>query len=313
MPGPSSSKPRRRSTLIDDADVGEGGGGADRLGVGAPMWANRDWVGRWLPHDTPPGRELEAYARVCNAVEGNTTFYATPDVETVRRWREATPDGFRFVFKLPREITHDRRLRDVADPLAVFLDRIEALHDRLGPLLVQLPATFGPTDVGVLADFLAGSSSALPWAVEVRHPAFHAGGDAERPLNDLLFDHGVDRVVFDSRPVFDGPRETPEEHDAWEKKPRLPVRPVATGDQPIVRFIGQTDPEANPPYWAKWVDVVARWLDQGRRPIMFVHTPDNLVSPELCRRFHAEVAARVALEPLPDPPPVTQQQDIGLA
>ena len=58
------------------------------------MWANRDWVGRSLPADTPAGRELDAYARVVNAVEGNTTFYATPDAATIDRWRAATPPAF---------------------------------------------------------------------------------------------------------------------------------------------------------------------------------------------------------------------------
>ncbi|MEO0493013.1 MAG: DUF72 domain-containing protein [Actinomycetota bacterium] len=276
------------------------------------MWANRDWVGRSLPGATPPGRELDAYARVVNAVEGNTTFYATPDATTVDRWRDATPPGFRFVFKLPREITHDRRLRDTTAELRAFLDRIEPLHDRLGPLMIQLPASFRPDDLPVLADFLDGAPTSFAWSVEVRHLAFHAGGDAERPLNDLLHDRGVDRVVLDSRPVFDGPRETPEEIDAWEKKPRVPVRAVATGEQPIVRFIGQTDPEANPPYWAKWVDTVVRWLDQGRRPIVLLHTPDNVVSPELCRRFHAEVAARSDEPDLAPAPPVSTQDRLGL-
>ena len=276
------------------------------------MWANRDWVGRWLPHDTPVGRELEAYSRVCNAVEGNTTFYATPDTATVARWRDATEPGFRFVFKLPREITHDRRLRDVAEPLTTFLERLEPLRERLGPIMVQLPATFGPSDLDVLAAFLTHAPRNVRWAVEVRHLAFHAGGDAERPLNDLLHHHDVDRVIFDSRPVFAGPCQTPEEQDAWQKKPRLPVRPVATGTEPIVRFIGQTAAEANPPFWAKWVEVVARWIEQGRDPIVFLHTPDNLVAPDLCRRFHAEVASRVGLPPLPNAPAVSYQQGIDL-
>ena len=277
------------------------------------MWANRDWVGRSLPHDTAPGRELEAYARVCNAVEGNTTFYATPDPGTVERWRAATTPDFRFVFKLPREITHDRRLRDVEGLLRTFLDRVDPLGDRMGPLMVQLPATFGPGDLPALGDFLAHASSSFRWAVEVRHLAFHAGGDAERPLNDLLHAHGADRVILDSRPVFDGPRETPEEIDAWEKKPRVPVRAVATGEQPIVRFIGQTDAAANPAYWGPWVDAVVRWLEQGRRPIVFLHTPDNVVSPELCRAFHAEVVERAGIVGLPPAPIVAEQQGIDLA
>jgi uncharacterized protein YecE (DUF72 family) len=276
------------------------------------MWANRDWVGRSLPHDTAPGRELEAYARVCNAVEGNTTFYATPDEATVRRWADATTTDFRFVFKLPREITHDRRLRDVDELLHGFLDRLAPLVDRMGPVMVQLPATFEPSDLDVLDGFLQDIPSDFAWAVEVRHLAFHAGGDAERPLNDLLHGYGIDRVMLDSRPVFDGPRETPEELDAWEKKPRVPVRPVATALQPIVRFIGQTAADANPPYWAPWVETVVRWIEQGRRPIVFLHTPDNVVSPDLCRRFYAEVAARSSIAPLAPPPPVAEQQGIDL-
>ena len=52
------------------------------LGVGCPMWANREWVGSHLPADTAPGDELAAYAGVCNAVEGNTTFYGLPSPDT---------------------------------------------------------------------------------------------------------------------------------------------------------------------------------------------------------------------------------------
>lgn len=278
------------------------------LGVGCPMWANRDWVGTYLPSDTPVGRELEPYSLVCNAVEGNTTFYAIPDVAVVERWAASTPDDFRFCFKLPREISHDRRLRDTDGPLGEFLDRMAPLGSRLGPFMIQLPGSFGPDDLAALATFVERLPSGFRWAVEVRHPAFHAGGDAERPLNDLLHSHAINRILFDSRPVFAGPRVTPEEIDAWEKKPRLPVRAVATADEPIVRFIGQTEPDANPAYWAPWVDRVVRWIEDGRRPIVFLHTPDNRVSPELCRRFHAEVAARTTVARLSTMPSVAVQQ-----
>jgi len=145
-------------------------GQANALGVGCPMWANRDWVGRHLPADTPAGGELAAYARVCNAVEGNTTFYALPAPATVERWRAATPEGFRFLLKLPRTVTHERRLRDVAADLTAFADLFLPLADRLGPCSVQLPASFGPDDLGVLTAFLDSLPTALDWAVEVRHP-----------------------------------------------------------------------------------------------------------------------------------------------
>ena len=74
------------------------------------MWAQRSWVGVWYPQKTRTGTELGLYTRLCNAVEGNTTFYAEPSGDTVKRWLEQTPTDFRFMFKFPKEITHERRL-----------------------------------------------------------------------------------------------------------------------------------------------------------------------------------------------------------
>lgn len=266
------------------------------------MWALRDWVGRYFPPETPPGRELRAYATWCTAAEGNTTFYGLPRPATVERWAEDAPDGFRFLFKLPRTVTHDRRLRQADAEVAEFLDRLAPLGDRAAPFSIQLPASFGPDDLPVLDQFLATCSAEHRWAVEVRHQAFTDGGEDERRLNDVLAARHVDRIIIDTRAVLAGPRDTAAEREAHERKPRLTVRPVAVGQQPIVRFIGQTDAEANPRWWSKWVPKVAQWLDEGRSPIVFIHTPDNLVAPELARRFHAEVAERwPGLEALPEP------------
>lgn len=275
------------------------------------MWANRDWVGRYLPADTKPGHELVAYARMCTAVEGNTTFYALPTETAVARWADDAPADFRFVCKLPRTITHDRRLRNAEDELREFVERMAPLGDRLGPTSIQLPASFGPEDLPVLERFLGAVPSGLRWAVEVRHPDFAARGRAEEAIDDLLHRHGVDRVIIDTRAVFAGPRETPAEIEAFERKPRLAVRPTATGESPIVRFIGQTDLRANPSFWESWLGPVARWIEQGKSPIVFLHTPDNTHAPPLARAFHKAVAARVTdLTPLPDPLPVEPQASL---
>ena len=74
------------------------------LRVGCPMWAHRPWVGRFYPAGLRSGSELPYYATWCNAVEGNTTFYAEPSAATVARWLDQTPADFRFAFKLPRTI-----------------------------------------------------------------------------------------------------------------------------------------------------------------------------------------------------------------
>lgn len=285
--------------LVENAEMGA------ELHVGCAMWSNRGWPGQSIPAATPRGGELEAYATVVNAVEGNTTFYATPRKDVAKGWAESVPPDFRFMFKLPRSVTHERKLRGVDDEVRTFLLAMEPCHPMMDPVAVQLPATFGPDSLDALDQFLRSSSSAFRWAVEVRHPAFFDGADAQRRLNDLLFDRGADRIILDSRSVFAGPRETPAEHEAFENKPRLPVLAVATNDRPVVRFIGQTKAEGNPPFWEPWIETVVRWIGDGRRPIVFIHTPDNLVAPALCRQFHAEVAARVpGMSELPEPPPI---------
>lgn len=288
------------------------------LRVGCAMWAHKEWPGRYFPADTKPGTELGAYATWCTAVEGNTTFYATPPATTITRWRNDTPDGFQFCFKLPRTITHERRLRNVAELTAEFCERIAPMAERLGPIQIQLPPSFNGADLPVLAAFLdkvpeiEGSAG---WAVELRHADFFVGGTKEREADDLLTKHGVNRVILDSRALFDQPPESPEEIDAWEKKPRLPVRPVATAQQPIVRLIGNRSLDASLERWAQWLPTLARWLSEGRSPIVFTHTPDNNDALPLARRFHDAIASACAAEgtvcpPLPEP--ITADLQLGL-
>lgn len=269
------------------------------------MWTNAAWPGRSLPASTPGGGELAAYSAVVSAVEGNTTFYALPGRETAQRWNAATPDDFRFMFKFPRTVTHERKLRQTDAFVSEFFDVLEPCIPKMHPVAVQLPASFGPLDLDVLERFLRNLPTVVRYAVEVRHLDFFDGGDNERRLNDLLFNVEVDRIILDSRAVFAGPRVTPAEHEAFENKPRVPVRAVATNSSPVVRFIGQTSPEANPEFWAPWVETVRRWLVDGRSPIVFIHTPDNAAAIDLARQFYKEVRAVVTdLPALPEAPPV---------
>lgn len=268
------------------------------------MWANRDWVGPYFPTDTPSGSELDVYQTWCNTVEGNTTFYATPSTEAVARWADQTNDDFQFCFKLPKHITHEKRLRSTQSDLEAFLDRIEPLGQRLGPVQIQLPASFGPSDLETLATFVEAVPRHIDWAVEVRHADFFAGGTSERPLNDLLAEHGIDRVILDSRALFAAPPTTPVEQETWEAKPRLPVRPVATASQPLVRLIGQTDLTQSLQHWQPWVTKLAQWLRAGLRPHVFTHTPDNRQAPELARLLWDQIRAEVP-ELAPPPHPLT--------
>lgn len=87
------------------------------------------------------GNHLQRYARRFNAVEINSSFYRHHRRETYTRWAESTPETFRFAVKMPRQLTHLSRLCDRAE-LTQFLSEVNALGDKLGPLLMQLPPGF---------------------------------------------------------------------------------------------------------------------------------------------------------------------------
>jgi uncharacterized protein YecE (DUF72 family) len=274
------------------------------LHVGCAMWTYAPWQGRYLPVSLSPRERLRAYATWCNAVEGNTTFYATPALDTVRSWAAQTAPGFRFILKLPRTVTHERRLAEADEPLHAFLAAIEPLGPRAHALWIQLPPSFGPADLDALVRFLRRLPPGHRYCVEVRHRAFFTDPRSQHELERALGEAGAEWVTFDTTVLFGSPPVSDAEREAWRNKPRVPRRSRALTSHPVVRYIGRDDAARTVAGWQPWLGIVAGWLREGRSPTVFIHTPDNVAAPELARRFHDEVRARVPeVEPLPEPVP----------
>ncbi len=268
------------------------------------MWSHAPWQGRFLPASLAPRDRLRAYATWCNAVEGNTTFYATPARDTVSSWAGQTDPDFRFILKLPRPITHEHRLADVDDLIGAFLSAIEPLGQRAHTIWIQLPPSFSPAGLGALAGFLSRLPRTYRYCVEVRHRAFFEDPRAARQLERVLGYVSAEWATFDTTVLFGSPPQSDAERDAWTKKPRLPRRARALTRYPVVRYLGRDDPDLTAAGWRHWLDVMADWLREGRSPTMFIHTPDNADALELARRFHGAMRARLpAVEPLPEPIP----------
>ncbi|GIH23330.1 hypothetical protein Aph01nite_16400 [Acrocarpospora phusangensis] len=268
------------------------------------MWSHAPWQGRYLPHPLAPKERLKAYATWCDAVEGNTTFYAVPSKATVASWAEQTGPDFRFILKLPKTITHERRLGDVDGEVRSFLEAVEPLGPRAHTLWIQLPGSFAPTDLGVLARFLHSLPRSHRYAVEVRHRAFFEDPRAERLLENVLTAADAEWIPFDTTAFFRSPPTSNAERETWTRKPRLPRRTRALTAFPIVRYLGRDDSARTVEGWRPWLDPVTAWLREGRSPTVFIHTPDNAEALLLARRFHDDVRARLPeLDPLPDPMP----------
>lgn len=172
--------------------------------IGTQGWNYAAWVGPFYPDGTRAADMLSLYARAFATVEVDSTFYAIPPVNTVRGWRERTPDGFVFSPKLPQEITHEHRLRGSAEQTELFIERARLLGDKLGPVLVQLGPDFGPSEFDALAAFVPTLPRDLRFAVEVRQNRWMQG-DALPDLLSLLRDHGAALALSDGRWI---PRET---------------------------------------------------------------------------------------------------------
>ena len=145
------------------------------------------------------GSQLERYAARLDGAEINSSFYRPHRRETYERWAAATPERFRFAVKLPKAITHERRLADAEAEIAAFLEQSGGLGDKLSVVLVQTPPNLR-FDASLVADFLQAvrSRSAAALAVEPRHASW-AGSEAD----DLLRSFSVARVAADP-PAYEG-------------------------------------------------------------------------------------------------------------
>ncbi|WP_217913466.1 DUF72 domain-containing protein [Miltoncostaea marina] len=165
--------------------------------IGTSGWQYRQWRGRFYPPGLPQRLWLEHYAERFATVEVNATFYRLPGPETAAAWARRVPAGFVFTVKASRYLSHIRRLRDPAQPVARLMEVAGRLGDRLGPVLVQLPPGMR-RDAGLLdaalAEFPPGVrvafeprddswSHAETWRVLERHDAALAMADRHsRPV-----------------------------------------------------------------------------------------------------------------------------------
>lgn len=141
------------------------------LRIGCSGWTYKDWKGPFYPEGTKDRERLEVYASRFDTAEINASFYRLPTEAMVEGWAERTPADFRFAWKVSHFITHNKKLKDCAESVALVWGRMAPLGAKLGPALVQLPPMLKRDD-GRLAGFLR----LLPpgrVTVEFRHPSWY--------------------------------------------------------------------------------------------------------------------------------------------
>ena len=239
------------------------------LYLGTSGWSYADWEGSLYPEALPSASRLAEYVKHFATVEIDSTFYGTPRRSAVEKWREIVPEGFLFAAKFPQEVTHEKNLVDTRSEAETFVHTMQALEDRLGPLLLQLPPSFTVEGLGVLEDFLSTLPQGPRYAVEVRHRSW-LGSD----LPALLREHGVALTLIDY--------------------PKMPRMEEATTDFAYIRWLGNRRefPEGHTHLkknrdddltW--WSDLVDRFLEEDRTVFAYANNHYQNHSPSTLERF----------------------------
>jgi len=148
---------------------------------------------------------LGYYAHRLNGVELNGSFYRTPPAGALAGWASETPPGFRFCMKANRGLTYSAEGFDRVGLARIFSERIAALGERLGPVLLQFPPT-RQLNVALL-DSLLGALG-RPAAVEFRDPSWFSAD-----TYGVIRDHGGALVVTDE--------------EKWPRAPTLELGSIA--------------------------------------------------------------------------------------
>ena len=188
------------------------------LYIGTSGWSYNEWTGVFYPNSAT--NKLSFYSKLYQTAEVDSTFYAYPSKGLVHGWARYTPDGFVFSVKLPRLLTHEKRLdvdHGVEVDLVRFLGLLKPLMatGKLGPVLIQLPPSYSfQGDFGKLKGFLGAAPEDVPFAVEFRHPSW-----LREEVWSYLRGRNVANVIVD--------------------EPLLPPDTVVTADFAFVRWHGK--------------------------------------------------------------------------
>ena len=184
------------------------------LRIGCSGWSYNDWVGPFYPPKTSPEEYLNLYSRVFDTVEIDATFYRVPSREMVEKWYSSTSKQFIFCPKLPKRITHDLHLENASSYLVHFTKRLEALQDKLGPFVIQLPPSFKfQKHQEQLQRFLEPLDDRHRYAIEFRHESW---------FNDEI------KSFLESKNIC----------QIWSINQYLTTPPTITADFLYLRFVG---------------------------------------------------------------------------
>lgn len=222
----------------------------DNVALGTSGWSYKEWEKVFYPDSKTP--KLTYYSGIFQTAEIDSTFYAYPNKGLVTGWARNTPANFQFAAKIPKLITHDKKLdleQGIEIDLERFIDLLSPLKDsgKLGPLLIQLPPSFSRGEVDRLQSFFDILPKGFLFSVEFRNTSWL---EDTKETYSLLQKYNVSNTIVD--------------------EPLLPVDLSVTSDHVFIRWHGHgknvwynyeySDQELTP-----WVERVKKVSGEAKR------------------------------------------------
>ena len=241
------------------------------LRLGTCSWTAKGWEEVFYSPGCKSNDYLAEYGARFNAVEIDSTFYGLPKTDTVKRWRDITPEDFVFAAKCPQVITHEKLMENCEAERDAFLATLGLLGNKCGPLLFQFPYFAKARGITLqnfldnLGPFLEGlPHDGQQYAVEVRNKAW-----IQSPLLNMLRAHDVALALIDH---------------PWMAPPKQLFRSdVVTGPFVYIRWLGDRKGiEKLTKVWkesvvprevdlAAWIPSIKSLLDRGLRVYGFAN------------------------------------------
>lgn len=232
--------------------------------VGCAKWNKTD-LKNFYPRGTKD--ELTYYASQFNSIELNATFYRLFPFQQFEKWKEKTPDNFKFYPKVPQDISHFKRLKGAEAVVEMYAEAVSGLGHKLGRVFLQMPENFSTTKMPEVIRFIENWPKEIPLAMELRHTDWYNNEVIANELYSLFEDYQVANVITD----------TAGRRDLLHMRLTSPIA--------FVRYVGANH-KSDYPRLDEWVNRLAEWKSIGLQEAnFFVHQNMELESPLLAQYF----------------------------
>jgi len=234
------------------------------LRIGCAKW-NRADLKNFYPRGTKD--ELAYYSTQFNSIELNASFYRMFPEEQFEKWKVKASEDFKFFPKVPRIISHIKRLNGIEDITDDFVKNILPLQEKMGTVFLQLREDFGPKNMERMVKFVEHWPKEIPLSIEFRHPEWYQDEEVAAKVNDLMIKHSVSHVITDSA----GRRDL--------------VHMRLTTASAFIRYNGANH-QSDYSRLDEWLERIEEWHKMGLKNLyFFVHQNVEEASPLLSAYF----------------------------